>query len=55
MVEPSRQLDRDRVFFGTTVSYVGAFEGEGTVTIVGVDEADMRMGKISLTARSLRR
>jgi len=50
VVEPSRQSDRDRVFFGATVAYVGAFEGERTVTIVGVDEADMRMGKISLTA-----
>ena len=50
VVEPSRQLDRGRVFFGATVSYVGAPEGKRTVTIVGVDEADMRMGKISLTA-----
>jgi transcription elongation factor GreB len=50
VVEPSGQSDRDRVFFGATVAYVGAFEGERTVTIVGVDEADMRMGKISLTA-----
>ena len=50
VVEPSRQLDRDRVFFGATVSYVSGSEGERTVTIVGVDEADMRMGKISLTA-----
>ena len=50
VVEPSRQSDRDRVFFGATVAYVGAFEGERTVTIVGVDEADMRVGKISLTA-----
>jgi hypothetical protein len=32
------------------VSYVSGSEGERTVTIVGVDEADMRMGKISLTA-----
>ena len=32
------------------MAYVGAFEGERTVTIAGVDEADMRMGKISLTA-----
>src|SRR5246500_3612661 len=47
VVEPSGQSDRDRVFFGATVAYVGAFEGERTVTIVGVDEADMRMGKIS--------
>ena len=45
-----RAIDRDRVFFCATVAYVGAFEGERTVTIVGVDEADMRVGKISLTA-----
>ena len=25
VVEPSRQSDRDRVFFGATVAYVGAF------------------------------
>jgi transcription elongation factor GreB len=43
-------MQRDRVFFGATVSYVDDTEVERTVTIVGVDEADMAEGKVSLTS-----
>jgi transcription elongation factor GreB len=50
VVDPSRQMQRDRVFFGATVSYVDDAEVERTVTIVGVDEADMAEGKVSLTS-----
>ena len=50
VVDPSRQATRDRVFFGATVKYVDASGVERTVTIVGVDEADMAEGKISLTS-----
>lgn len=50
VVDPSRQPIRDRVFFGATVTYVDESEVERTVTIVGVDEADTGMGKISLTS-----
>ena len=50
VVDPSRQTVRDRVFFGATVTYVDEAEAERTVTIVGVDEADMAAGKVSLTS-----
>lgn len=42
------QPQRDRVFFGATVTYYATGRGEVTVTIVGVDEADMAAGKISI-------
>jgi transcription elongation factor GreB len=50
VVDPSRQVVRDRVFFGATVTFVDEAEAERTVTIVGADEADMSAGKISLTS-----
>ena len=50
VVDPSRQLVRDRVFFGATVTFVDETDAERTVTIVGADEADMSAGKISLTS-----
>lgn len=50
VVDPSRQTVRDRVFFGATVTYVDNAEVTKTVTIVGVDEADMTTAKISLTS-----
>ncbi len=48
VVDPADQLQRDRVFFGATVTYANARDEEVTVTIVGVDEADMAQGKISI-------
>src|SRR3954451_7289761 len=49
VVDPARQPQRDRVFFGATVSYYATErDAEVTVTIVGVDEADMEAGKISI-------
>ena len=50
IVDPARQAQRDRVFFGATVTFIDEAEVERTVTIVGIDEADMSVGKISLTA-----
>jgi len=50
VVDPSQQTARDRVFFGATVVYADESDVERTVTIVGVDEADMAAGKISLTS-----
>jgi transcription elongation factor GreB len=50
IVDPSRQTNRDRVFFGACVTYVDEADVERSVTIVGVDEADMAQGRISLTA-----
>jgi transcription elongation factor GreB len=49
IVNPAAQPQRDRVFFGATVTYYAAErDSEVTVTIVGVDEADMETGKISI-------
>jgi len=47
VVDPRRQTRRDQVFFGATVTYAGARGGEATVTIVGVDEADLGRGEVS--------
>lgn len=48
IVDPAEQTQRDRVFFGATVTYATERDEEITVTIVGVDEADMTAGKISI-------
>jgi transcription elongation factor GreB len=47
VVDPRRQMRRDQVFFGATVTFAGARGGEATVTIVGVDEADLARGEVS--------
>ncbi len=48
VVDPSRPARRDRVFFGATVTYARASDdGEATVTILGLDEADTAKGRIS--------
>lgn len=46
-VDPADQKTLDQVFFGATVEYVREDDTHQTVTIVGVDEADMSVGKIS--------
>ena len=49
IVDPAQQSQRDRVFFGATVTYYATErDTEVTVTIVGMDEADMDAGKISI-------
>ena len=48
IVDPADQTQRDRVFFGATVTYANERDEEVTVTIVGIDEADMTVGKISI-------
>src|SRR5882757_8423023 len=40
VVDPARQEDRSRVYFGATVTLVDEEERERTVTLVGEDEAD---------------
>jgi transcription elongation factor GreB len=50
VVDPAAQTQRDRVFFGATVTYVNPRDEEVSVTIVGVDEADMSAGKISIAS-----
>ena len=47
IVDPLRQGDNDRVFFGARVTVVDTGGVENTYTIVGVDEADVSKGRIS--------
>jgi transcription elongation factor GreB len=47
VVDPARQKNREQVFFGATVTYANARDEERTVTIVGVDEADIERGEVS--------
>src|SRR4051812_33730891 len=47
VVDPERQKNRDQGFFGATVEYERKDATRQTVTIVGIDEADLAMGKIS--------
>jgi transcription elongation factor GreB len=50
IVDPAAQQNKDRVFFGATVTYANSRGEEKTVTIVGVDEADLDEGKVSWIA-----
>ena len=47
VVDPTQQKNRNRVFFGASVTYVNDRDEEKTVTIVGIDEADLAQGRIS--------
>jgi transcription elongation factor GreB len=50
VVDPAAQTMRDQVFFGATVTFVNERDEERTVRIVGVDEADLARGEVSLTS-----
>ena len=51
VVDPARQKNRDRVFFGATVTFVeadgSADDEETTLRIVGIDEASAERGEVS--------
>jgi transcription elongation factor GreB len=47
VVDPKQQQALRQVFFGATVTYVRQDGSEHTVTLVGVDEADLSQGRIS--------
>ena len=47
VVDPVRQQGIDQVFFGATVTYIREDDTEVTVKLVGVDEADLTVGKIN--------
>ncbi|HEX9390306.1 MAG TPA: transcription elongation factor GreB [Usitatibacteraceae bacterium] len=50
VVDPAAPRDEDiaeRVFFGATVTYANASGEEKTVTIVGIDELDLKRGYIT--------
>jgi len=47
IVDPLRQGDNDQIFFGARVIVADSKGSESTYTIVGVDEADAAVGRIS--------
>jgi transcription elongation factor GreB len=47
VLDPARQPDRSRVFFGATVTLADEEDNERVVTLVGEDEADAGAGLIS--------
>ena len=47
VVDPAAQTRRDQVFFGAAVTYAREDDTEVTVTITGIDEADLQRGRIS--------
>lgn len=47
IVDPLRQGDNDQIFFGARVIVADSHGSESTYTIVGVDEADAAVGRIS--------
>ena len=47
IVDPGKQKNKDRVFFGATVTYLNAEGDSKTVRIVGIDEARSELGEIS--------
>ena len=46
-VDPARQKNRERVFFGATVTYLNGHGEEKTVRIVGIDDARSELHEIS--------
>ncbi len=47
VVDPAQQRNRDQVFFGATVTFRTTGGIERTVTIVGIDEADLERAQVS--------
>ncbi|HUZ74781.1 MAG TPA: transcription elongation factor GreB [Stellaceae bacterium] len=47
VVDPAQQRNLEQVFFGATVTYRVADSAARTVTIVGIDEADLERGQVS--------
>ncbi|MEM8697075.1 MAG: transcription elongation factor GreB [Pseudomonadota bacterium] len=47
IVDPAEQPDKDRIYFGATVTLVDEDDEERVVTLVGEDEADAANGRIS--------
>jgi len=57
VTDPAHQPDRDRVWFGATVTVADEDDERRTVTLVGEDEADAGAGRVSWyspLARALR-
>jgi transcription elongation factor GreB len=50
VIDPAAQTNRGQVFFGATVTYAREDGSEKTVSIRGVDEADLARGEVSWIA-----
>jgi len=50
VVDPALQKNLTKVFFGATVTYMQQDGKEKTISIVGIDEADINENKISYTS-----
>ena len=50
VVDPARQEDRGRVWFGATVTIADEDDNQRTLTLVGDDEADAGAGRIGWNA-----
>jgi transcription elongation factor GreB len=50
VVDPAKQPERGKVFFGATVTLADADDNERTVTLVGEDETDAAAGRIAWTS-----
>ena len=47
VVDPKARTNFDQIFFGATVTYAREDDSEHTITIVGVDEADVDKAQVS--------
>ena len=47
VIDPAQQPDRSRVYFGATVTLADEDDNERVVTLVGEDEADAGVGRVS--------
>ena len=47
VTDPAGQPDKNRVWFGATVTLADGADGERVLTLVGEDEADASAGRIS--------
>jgi transcription elongation factor GreB len=57
VIDPARQPDKNRAFFGATIIYADEDDNQRTVMLVGNDETDAAQGRIgwhSPLARALR-
>lgn len=50
VIDPARQEDRSRVFFGATVTIADEDDNQRTLTLVGDDEADAATGRVGWNA-----
>ena len=50
VIDPSRQEDRSRVWFGATVTLADEDDNERVLTLVGDDEADASAGRVGWNA-----